>query len=56
MSSPKCHVHDDKAVPGSSNCPTAYSLSESYKYTPPGKPAILAVLVQRFSQGLRTSP
>ena len=44
-------LHEDKAVPGSRNCPTSYSLSESYKYIPPGKPAVLAVLVQRFSQG-----
>lgn len=44
-------LHEDKAVPGSRNCPTTYSLSESYKYAPPGKPAVLAVLVQRFSQG-----
>jgi predicted secreted protein len=44
-------LHEDKAVPGSRNCPTSYSLSESYKYTPPCKPAVLAVLVQRFSQG-----
>ncbi len=44
-------LHEDKTVPGSRNCPTSYSLSESYEYTPPGKPAVLAVLVQRFSQG-----
>lgn len=44
-------LHEDKAVPGSRNCPTSYSLSESYEYAPPGRPAVLAVLVQRFSQG-----
>ena len=44
-------LHEDKAVPGSRNCPTSYSLSESYEYAPAGKPAVLAVLVQRFSQG-----
>jgi predicted secreted protein len=44
-------LHEDKAVPGSRNCPTSYSLSESYQYTPAGKPAVIAVLVQRFSQG-----
>lgn len=44
-------LHEDKAVPGSRNCPTSYSLSESYEFTPGGKPAVLAVLVQRFSQG-----
>ncbi|ESZ28367.1 hypothetical protein X733_26080 [Mesorhizobium sp. L2C067A000] len=44
-------LHEDKAVPGSRNCPTSYSLSESYEYTPPGRPAVVAVLVQRFSQG-----
>ena len=44
-------MHEDKAVPGSRNCPVSYSLSEAYEYTPPGKPAVLAVLVQRFSQG-----
>ncbi|WP_245319470.1 DUF2259 domain-containing protein [Mesorhizobium temperatum] len=44
-------LHEDKAVPGSRNCPTSYSLSESYAFTPDGKPAVLAVLVQRFSQG-----
>ena len=44
-------LHEDKAVPGSRNCPTSYSLSESYEFTPDGKPAVIAVLVQRFSQG-----
>ncbi|TIR27114.1 MAG: DUF2259 domain-containing protein, partial [Mesorhizobium sp.] len=44
-------LHEDKAVPGSRHCPTSYSLSESYAFTPDGKPAVLAVLVQRFSQG-----
>ncbi|MER8385591.1 DUF2259 domain-containing protein [Mesorhizobium sp. M1428] len=44
-------LHEDKAVPGSRNCPTSYSLSESYAFTPDGKPGVLAVLVQRFSQG-----
>ncbi|QKD06032.1 DUF2259 domain-containing protein [Mesorhizobium loti R88b] len=44
-------LHEDKAVPGSRNCPTSYSLSESYEYTPSGKPAVIVVLVQRFSQG-----
>ncbi|RWP78090.1 DUF2259 domain-containing protein [Mesorhizobium sp.] len=44
-------LHEDKAVPGSRNCPTSYSLSESYAFTPDGKSAVLAVLVQRFSQG-----
>ncbi|MFD2056192.1 DUF2259 domain-containing protein [Mesorhizobium calcicola] len=44
-------LHEDKAVPGSRNCPTSYSLSESYKFTPAGKPAVIVVLVQRFSQG-----
>jgi predicted secreted protein len=44
-------LHEDKTVPGSRNCPTSYSLSESYAFTPDGKPAVLAVLVQRFSQG-----
>lgn len=44
-------LHEDKAVPGSRNCPTSYSLSESYEYTPAGKPAVIVVLVQRFSQG-----
>lgn len=43
--------HEDKAVPGSRNCPTSYSLSDSYEFTPHGKPAVLAVLVQRFSRG-----
>ncbi|MER8657030.1 DUF2259 domain-containing protein [Mesorhizobium sp. M0847] len=43
-------LHEDKAVPGSRNCPTSYSLSEAYEYAPPGRPAVLAVLVQRFSQ------
>ncbi|MER9897134.1 DUF2259 domain-containing protein [Mesorhizobium sp. M0130] len=40
-----------EAVPGSRNCPTSYSLSESYAFTPDGKPGVLAVLVQRFNQG-----
>ncbi|RUV48309.1 DUF2259 domain-containing protein [Mesorhizobium sp. M5C.F.Ca.IN.020.29.1.1] len=44
-------LHEDKTVPASRNCPTSYSLSESYAFTPDGKPAVLAVLVQRFSQG-----
>jgi len=44
-------LHEDKAVPGSRNCPTSYSLSESYQYRPSGKPAVIVVLVQRFSQG-----
>ncbi|TJV44577.1 MAG: DUF2259 domain-containing protein [Mesorhizobium sp.] len=44
-------LHEDKAVPGSRNCPTSYSLSESYEFTPVGKPAVIVVLVQRFSQG-----
>ncbi|WP_258591440.1 DUF2259 domain-containing protein [Mesorhizobium sp. AR07] len=44
-------LHEDNTVPGSRNCPTSYSLSESYKYTPAGKPAVIVVLVQRFSQG-----
>jgi predicted secreted protein len=44
-------LHEDKAVPGSRNCPTSYSLSESYTFTPAGKPAVIVVLVQRFSQG-----
>lgn len=44
-------LHEDKTVPGSRNCPTSYSLSESYEFTPAGKPAVIVVLVQRFSQG-----
>jgi len=44
-------LHEDKAVPGSRNCPTSYSLAEAYEYTPSGKPAVIVVLVQRFSQG-----
>ncbi|MFC3327248.1 DUF2259 domain-containing protein [Mesorhizobium cantuariense] len=44
-------LHEDKAVPGSRNCPTSYSLSESYEFIPAGKPAVIVVLLQRFSQG-----
>jgi predicted secreted protein len=44
-------LHEDKAVPGSRNCLTSYGLSESYEFTPDGKPTAVAVLVQRFSQG-----
>ncbi|WP_095082805.1 DUF2259 domain-containing protein [Mesorhizobium sophorae] len=44
-------LHEDKTVPGSRNCPTSYSLSESYEFTPAGKPTVIVVLVQRFSQG-----
>ncbi|WP_292404955.1 DUF2259 domain-containing protein [Mesorhizobium sp.] len=44
-------LHEDKTVPGLRNCPTSYSLSESYAFAPDGKPAALAVLVQCFSQG-----
>ncbi|WP_281405121.1 DUF2259 domain-containing protein [Mesorhizobium sp. B4-1-1] len=40
-----------KAVPGSRNCPTSYSLSEVYEFAPKGKPVAIAVLVQRFSPG-----
>jgi len=42
---------EDKAVPGSRDCPTSYALSEAYKFTPSGKSAVIAILVQRFSQG-----
>lgn len=38
-------------MPGSRNCPTSYSLSESYEDAPAGKPAVIVELVQRFSQG-----
>lgn len=44
-------LHEDKAVPGSRNCPTSYSLSEVYEFAPKGKPVAIAVLVQRFSPG-----
>jgi predicted secreted protein len=44
-------LHEDKSVPESLNCPTSYSLSEVYEYQQKGKPAVFAVLVQRFSQG-----
>ncbi|MBZ9716516.1 DUF2259 domain-containing protein [Mesorhizobium sp. XAP10] len=44
-------LHEDKTVPGSRNCPTSYSLSESYELTPAGKLPVIVVLVQRFSQG-----
>ncbi|MBZ9773650.1 DUF2259 domain-containing protein [Mesorhizobium sp. CO1-1-8] len=44
-------LHEDKAVPGSRNCPTSYSLSESYELTPVGRSPVIVVLVQRFSQG-----
>ena len=44
-------LHEDTAVPGSRNCPTSYSVSEAYEFTPKGKSAVVAVLVQRFSQG-----
>ncbi|MER9652809.1 DUF2259 domain-containing protein [Mesorhizobium sp. M0152] len=44
-------LHEDKTVPGSRNCPTSYGLSEVYEFKPGGKPAVIVVLVQRFSQG-----
>ena len=44
-------LHEDKSVPESRNCPTSYSLSEVYEYRVKGKPSVIAVLVQRFSQG-----
>lgn len=44
-------LHEDSTVPGSRNCPSSYGLSESYEFTPSGKPAVVVVLVQRFSQG-----
>ncbi|WP_158813402.1 DUF2259 domain-containing protein [Methylocapsa sp. S129] len=44
-------LHEDKSVPEARDCPTSYSLSEAYEFRPQGKPAVAAVLVQRFSQG-----
>jgi predicted secreted protein len=44
-------LHEDKSVPASRKCPSSYSLSEAYAYKPAKKPAAIAVLVQRFSQG-----
>ncbi len=44
-------LHEDKSVPASRKCPSSYSLSEAYSYKPGKGPAIIAVLVQRFSQG-----
>jgi len=44
-------LHEDKSVPESRNCPTSYSLSEVYEYKVKGKPSVIAVLVQGFSQG-----
>lgn len=44
-------LHEDRTVPGSRNCPTSYSLSESYTFTPDAKAGVVVVLVQRFSQG-----
>lgn len=38
-------------MPGSRNCPTSYSLSESYEDAPAGKPAVIVELLQRFSHG-----
>jgi predicted secreted protein len=44
-------LHQDKSVPQSRDCPLSYSLSEVYEFTPKGRPTVIAVLVQRFSQG-----
>jgi predicted secreted protein len=44
-------LHTDKSVPASRKCPTSYSLSEAYVFKPKDKPPVIAVLVQRFSQG-----
>jgi predicted secreted protein len=44
-------LHEDKLVPESRNCPTSYSLSEAYEFRPTGKPPVVAVLVQVFSEG-----
>jgi len=44
-------LHEDATVPASRNCPTSYSLSEAYVFTPKAKPPVIAVLVQQFSQG-----
>ncbi len=44
-------LHADKTVPASRKCPTSYSLSEAYVFKPKDKPPVIAVLVQRFSQG-----
>ena len=47
----KAMLHEDKATPASRDCPTSYSLSEVYVFEPKDKPPVIAVLVQRFSQG-----
>jgi predicted secreted protein len=44
-------LHTDKSVPASRKCPTSYSLSEAYVFKLKDKPPVIAVLVQRFSQG-----
>jgi predicted secreted protein len=44
-------LQEDKSVPEARNCPTSYSLAEVYEYRPPAKPAVVAVIVQVFSQG-----
>ena len=44
-------LHTDTSVPASRKCPTSYSLSEAYTFKPEGRPPVIAVLVQRFSQG-----
>jgi predicted secreted protein len=44
-------LHEDGDVPAARNCPTSYSISEAYAFKPRGKPPVVAVLVQYFSQG-----
>ncbi len=44
-------LHEDKAVPASRDCPTSYSLAEAYYFAPKVGAPVVAVLVQRFSQG-----
>jgi predicted secreted protein len=44
-------LHEDKSVPASRDCPTSYSLSEAYVLEPKSGTPVIAILVQRFSQG-----
>jgi hypothetical protein len=44
-------LHLGKSVPQSRDCRLSYSLWEVYEFTPKGRPTVIAVLAQRFSQG-----
>ena len=44
-------LHVDTRLPKSRECPSGYGIAAVYVARPPGKPPVLAVLLQRFSPG-----